>query len=80
MAPSRATTHPNEEAFPTGVGGPVLRALANAGIRSMAELARWSEAELAALHGVGPAGIRILKAGLARQKRRLRREVTPSKP
>lgn len=61
MAGNRATTHPNEEAFPPGVGGPVLRALARAGIRSMADLARLSEAELAALHGVGPKGLAALR-------------------
>lgn len=72
MTPQRSATHPNESAFPAGVGGPVLRALANAGIRSMAQLARLSEAELSALHGVGPKGIRLLKAGLAEQQRRLR--------
>ena len=74
MAPPRAETHPNEAAFPAGVGGPVLRALAHAGIRTMAQLARWSEAELAALHGVGPKGIRILKAGLAKEQRHFRRD------
>jgi predicted flap endonuclease-1-like 5' DNA nuclease len=52
----------------------VLRALADAGIRSMAQLARWSAAELAALHGVGPKGIRILEAGLASQGLHLRRD------
>ena len=72
MARTRDVTHPNEEAFPPGLGGPALRALAHAGIRSMAQLARWSEAELAALHGVGPKGIGILKAALVKEKRRLR--------
>lgn len=70
---NRSTTHPNESAFPAGVGGPVLRALAHAGIRTMAQLTQWSEAELGALHGVGPKGLRILKEGLARQKMRFRR-------
>jgi predicted flap endonuclease-1-like 5' DNA nuclease len=65
-------THPNAEAFPRGLGGPVLRALAHAGVRSLGELARWSEAELAALHGVGSKGIRILKDALAVQGRHLR--------
>ncbi len=40
----------------------------------MAQLAQWSEAELAALHGVGPKGIRILQAGLAKEKRHFRRD------
>lgn len=58
-------THPNAGAFPPRVGGPVLRALANAGIRSLNGLARWRERDFAALHGVGPKGVRILKAALA---------------
>ena len=58
-------THPNADAFPRGVGGPVLRALAAAGIQSLEELSRRQEADLAAMHGVGPKGMRILKAAMA---------------
>ena len=65
-------THPNAAAFPDGVGGPVLRALATAGIRSMAALAAWRERDLAALHGVGPKGIRILTDALAAQGKRFK--------
>ena len=54
-------THPNSAAFPDGLSGPALRALANAGIRSMKDLAKWSEKDLAALHGMGPKAIRMLK-------------------
>jgi hypothetical protein len=72
MTPTRDTTHPNEAAFPPGLSGPALRALAQAGIGSMAQLARRSEAELRALHGMGPKALRILKSTLARQGRRLR--------
>ena len=60
-------THPNAEAFPSGVGGPVLRALASAGIRSLAGLTRWRERDFAALHGVGPKGVRILREAMAAQ-------------
>lgn len=73
MTRSRVRTHPNEESFPAGVGGPVLQALEHAGIRSMAELAQWTEKDVAALHGVGPKGIRILAAGLAAEGRHFRR-------
>ena len=66
-------THPNAAAFPTGVGGPVLRALAVARIRSLDDLARWTEADFAALHGVGPRGVRILKAALAERGLAFRR-------
>ena len=64
MPAPRTVTHPNEAAFPAGVGGPVLRALANARIRSMAELARWTAADVAALHGVGPKGLMMLGEAL----------------
>ncbi|MCX5768361.1 MAG: DNA-binding protein [Gemmatimonadetes bacterium] len=74
MTPQSDTTHPNAEAFPHGVSGPVLRALAHAGIRSMAQLAQRTEASVAALHGMGPKAIRILTAGLADQGRKFRRD------
>lgn len=60
------TTHPNADAFPPGISGPMLRALAHAGIRSMKDLATWREGDLAALHGVGPKGMRILAEALAK--------------
>lgn len=58
-------THPNADAFPPGVGGPVLRALARAGIRSLSDLTHWRKSDFAGLHGVGPKGVRILEAALA---------------
>ena len=58
------STHPNAAAFPAGMSGPALRALHTAGVMSLAELARVTEAELAAMHGMGPKGIRILKEAL----------------
>lgn len=58
-------THPNRAAFPDGLSGPALRALDNAGIRSMDGLADWKEQDLAALHGMGPKGIRLLREALA---------------
>ena len=47
------TTHPNQDAFPRGISGPALRALDRAGIRAVGELRAWSEADLAALRGMG---------------------------
>lgn len=66
-------THPNATAFPP-IGGPALRALATAGIRSMAALAKWRESQLLELHGMGPKGIRLLKEALAEQGHALRPE------
>ena len=67
-------THPNASAFPAGISGPALRALAHAGIRTMAQLAQWTERDVAALHGMGPKGIRMLSEGLAAQSRHFKRE------
>lgn len=44
---------------------PAHRALASAGIVSFADLARWAQADIAALHGVGPASFPPLLAALA---------------
>lgn len=71
MSMKTEATHPNAAAFPP-VGGPALRALANAGIRSLGELAKWSERDLLELHGMGPKGVRILKEALAAEGRKLR--------
>lgn len=72
MAIKPPATHPNADAFPPGLSGPAPRALAHAGIRSMRELAQYSESSVAALHGMGPKGVRLLKAALAEQGRRFR--------
>ena len=58
------TTHPNKAAFPPGVSGPALRALSSAGVRSMADLTRWSETDLATLHGMGPKALKLLRDAL----------------
>lgn len=44
---------------------PAHRALANAGIVSFADLAQWRQADVARLHGVGPASFPELIAALA---------------
>jgi predicted flap endonuclease-1-like 5' DNA nuclease len=64
MMPPRDVTHPNQAAFPRGVSGPALRALHGAGVRSVSDLARWTEADLAALHGMGPKALEILRTAL----------------
>lgn len=68
------STHPNAAAFPAGLSGPALRALAHAGIRSMAQLAQRTKAEIAGLHGMGPKAVRVLEQALATQGRHFRRE------
>lgn len=54
------------------VGAPATRALAAAGVTRLDEVAAWSEAELLALHGIGPRAVRILKDTLAERGLALR--------
>ena len=72
MAKHDERTHPNRAAFPSGVGGPALRALANAGVRSVADLAQWTEADLATLHGMGPKALGTLRDALSASGRTFR--------
>lgn len=50
--------------FPAGLSQPALRALAHAGILNLEQVAQHSEKELLKLHGMGPKGIRILRAAV----------------
>ena len=50
--------------LPAGIGKPARNALAAQGISSLEQVARLSERELAALHGVGPKAVRILREAL----------------
>jgi hypothetical protein len=43
---------------------PAHRALENAGILKLKDLAQWTEKDLVALHGIGPSAIPPLKAAL----------------
>jgi predicted Fe-Mo cluster-binding NifX family protein len=47
------------------IGAPATRALEYAGVRSLEELADWSEQDLLALHGMGPRAVAILREHLA---------------
>lgn len=55
---------PIKNSFVPDLSQPALRALANAGIKKLEDLARMTEKELGALHGMGPKGMRVLKQGM----------------
>ena len=74
MSRTNETSHPNQSAFPRGISGPALRALSAAGVRSVADLSRWSERDLAALHGMGPKALAVLKDALAAAGEGFRRD------
>lgn len=65
MTEPSESTHPNHEALPPGMSGPALRARETAQIGSLDDLAEWTEEDLAALHGMGPKGIALLRDALS---------------
>lgn len=50
--------------FLAGLAAPAQRALTNAGIKTIQQLAKYSEKEILALHGMGPGSIPKLKDAL----------------
>ena len=50
--------------LPRGIGRPATQALADAGISGLAPVAELREAELLAMHGVGPKAVRLLGEAL----------------
>ena len=65
-------TAPSE--FPKGVAKPAQRALASAGVTRLGQLTRFTEAELLALHGMGPKAVRLVKEALRAQGKSLARD------
>lgn len=47
-----------------GLAQPAIRALHDAGINRLEELAGWLKEDIACLHGMGPKGVASLKAAL----------------
>jgi uncharacterized protein YdhG (YjbR/CyaY superfamily) len=58
------SSKPAPAGIPTKIGAPATRALAIAKINSLERLASYSEAEILALHGVGPSALPLLRAAL----------------
>jgi hypothetical protein len=65
MTPKKKTAQ--DTAFPPGLSQPALRALAGAGYTRLEQLRKVAEADLLKLHGMGPKGVRILRAALEAQ-------------
>lgn len=55
---------PTSDLLALKLSQPAHRALAGAGIKTLAQLAKRTEAEVLALHGVGPTAIPVMKAAL----------------
>ncbi|MBB2924337.1 hypothetical protein [Cellulomonas cellasea] len=63
---------PRDVPLTARIGRPALGALAHVGITTLGEVSRRSEAELLALHGVGPKAVRLLREWLAAEGLSLR--------
>ena len=68
---------PDDSDLPFAVGAPARRALAAARVLRLDDLARCAEADVAALHGVGPRAVGILREALAADGRTFRVAPTP---
>ncbi|MGW0119964.1 DNA-binding protein [Streptomyces sp. NPDC003327] len=62
MVPTSDSPAPD---LPRGIGAPATRALVAAGYTRLDQLADVPAEELAALHGVGPKALRVLREALA---------------
>lgn len=58
--------------LPASIGKPATRALSGSGLTTLDQVATRTEAELLALHGVGPKAVRILSEALAARGKSLR--------
>ena len=63
-----------ESPFPKGIPQPALRAVASLGITRLDQVTRFTEAQLLALHGMGPKALGIIKAELRARGRSLARK------
>lgn len=63
-----------QDGFLSLVGAPARRALENAGITTITQLASRSEAEILSLHGIGPSSLPKLKKVLSSKKLSFRKK------
>lgn len=56
-----------DDGLPRAIGRPATGALQHIGIDRLEQVAALTEAELLAVHGVGPKAVRILREALAEQ-------------
>jgi hypothetical protein len=55
--------------FPEHLSAPALRALLHAKITTLSQLTKYTEKEIANLHGMGPKGVKMLKSSLMAMKK-----------
>lgn len=69
---TRRAARPSSSDLPR-LAKPAQRALAAAGIATLADVARRTDAELLALHGMGPNALAVSRAALAPRQRAMKR-------
>jgi hypothetical protein len=69
LAAADAGAAPGDSDLPAGIGKAATRALLGAGLSTLEQVATRTEAELLALHGVGPKAVRILGEALRQDGR-----------
>jgi predicted flap endonuclease-1-like 5' DNA nuclease len=66
-APRERAPREDGTPLPRTIGAPATRALREAGVATLEQVASYSAAQLAAMHGVGPIAITRLREALAEQ-------------
>lgn len=64
-----------KEGFLSKLPAPAFRALHNAEIKTLKQLSKFSEKEIAGLHGMGPSAIKILKSELKKEGLTFKKEL-----
>jgi hypothetical protein len=54
--------------LPESLSAPALRALLDIDVKTLAQLSKMTEKEVAELHGMGPSGVKMLKSALKKAK------------
>lgn len=78
MKKTASKTNASGELWPKGVSKPAQRALRSAGYSSLDQLDNAREADLAALHGIGPEGTLDLARGAQKAREVVQALETPS--
>ncbi|WP_240545879.1 hypothetical protein [Paenibacillus artemisiicola] len=60
--------------LPAGLSKPAQRALANAGLTGLAQVAKLSAGEFQALHGIGPKAVGLIREAMAVKGLRFKNE------
>ena len=78
VCPICEAEHKPESGFLSVLSAPARRALENNGMTTLKRLAKFTEAQLLRLHGIGPSSIPILRKALSKQGLSFQKDKTRS--